>query len=213
MGRRVGRAAFAALPLVFLVACTDEPPAPPPDQNAAVIVPGKPGEPGTVVPSQDAAKHQQTPQPNDADVNYMTMMIPHHQQAIVMTDLVADHDAGPVVRAIAGRIAAAQGAEITVMTQWLTGYGKAPDAHAHHGDHAMPGMATPQQLDALRAARGPEFDRQFLALMITHHEGAVTMARQQLAQGVEPRAQEMAQDVITGQTAEIERMRAAQQPG
>ncbi|QFU92970.1 DUF305 domain-containing protein [Amycolatopsis sp. YIM 10] len=222
MTRTVTAAIAAGLACVMLAGCSNEP-VPPPQPSAGVLVPGKPGESATMVPPGEAGQHQQNVTLSEVDVNYVTNMIPHHRQAIVMTDLVAERASNELVRGVAGRIDAAQGAEIDQMSSWLTEHGKPvpPEdtgGHAGHGspgghDHAtMPGMATPEQLDALRAAKGTDFDRLFLELMIRHHEGALTMAEQQLAGGLNDRTQEMAQEVITGQTAEIERMRAVQLP-
>lgn len=186
--------------------CTaDEPPAAP-ASSAPVIVPGKPGEQaGTGTPGP-----VNRDQPNEADVEYMTMMIPHHQQAKVMTDLVPGKTANEQIRAIAGRISVAQDGEVVMMKTWLSDRGKPVpgEGHGGHHDHAlMPGMATDAQLAELRAASGVAFEKLFLDLMIAHHTGALTMAETQLGKGVEIKAQEMAQEVITGQTAEIERMK------
>ncbi|AXB47683.1 DUF305 domain-containing protein [Amycolatopsis albispora] len=229
MTRTVTAAVAAGLACALLAGCSNEP-VPPPEAaqpSVGVLVPGKPGESATAVPPGEAGGHQQEVTLSEVDVNYVTNMIPHHRQAIVMTDLVAERASNELVRGIASRIDAAQGAEIDQMTAWLTQHGKpvppeedptSHSGHAGHGghgghDHAtMPGMATPEQLDQLRAAKGTDFDRLFLDLMIRHHEGALTMAEQQLAGGLNDRAQEMAQEVITGQTAEIERMRAVQLP-
>ncbi|WP_181777203.1 DUF305 domain-containing protein [Amycolatopsis pittospori] len=194
----------------FLVSgCTgDETPAAP-GPSAPVIVPGKPGDQaGTVAPGP-----VQRDQPNEADVEYMTMMIPHHRQAKVMTDLVPGKTANEQIRAIAGRISVAQDGEVAMMRTWLTDRGKPVPGEGHEGhggahDHAlMPGMATEAQLADLRAASGVAFEKLFLDLMIAHHQGALTMAETQLGKGVEIKAQEMAQEVITGQSAEIERMK------
>jgi uncharacterized protein (DUF305 family) len=217
---RRGMAALvgAVATVVALGGCTGAPADEVADPSSAppVILPGGPGdEPRTAAPGLDGAE---PPAPNDTDVRYMSMMVPHHRQAIVMTDLVADRASSEQVRAVAARISAAQEAEIARMTEWLTSHGHPvpPDGSSHgHGQHggmgseqhSMPGMATPEQLADLRAATGAEFDRQFLTLMIAHHEGAVTMAQEELANGIEMRAQEMAQDVVAGQSAEIERMR------
>ncbi|MFF8831467.1 DUF305 domain-containing protein [Streptomyces sp. NPDC015131] len=85
------------------------------------------------------------------------------------------------------------------------GSGQGPGGGSGHG--SMPGMATAGQLERLRAARGPAFDELFLTLMITHHQGAVTMATEALSQGNNVLVEEMANDVIAQQTAEIVRMR------
>ncbi|MFC4000262.1 DUF305 domain-containing protein [Prauserella oleivorans] len=204
MGRRLA-AAVAAL-FCLAAGCTGEAPEPRRD-TTGVIVPGRPGEQATVVPGGEAGDYRRAGAPSEADVAYVRMMIPHHQQAITMTDLVADRASNAQVKAIAERIAATQQAEITLMRSWLADHGHS-HADGGHGGHArMPGMATPEQLEALRAAEGAEFDRQFLRLMITHHEGALTMAEDQLAHGVDPRAVAMAQDVVTGQTDEIGHLR------
>ncbi|TKG66884.1 DUF305 domain-containing protein [Prauserella endophytica] len=213
MGRRLV-AGVAAIFFLALAGCTAEEAPPEGEQGGSdVIVPGRPGEQASVVPGSEAAEHQKAVRPNDADRQYMINMIPHHQQAITMTDLAARHATSDQVKGIAGRIAASQEAEISVMESWLREFGHAGDQHGGHAEHGghdhalMPGMATQEQLDALRAARGAEFDRQFLQLMITHHQGALTMAEQQLGHGIEPRAIAMAQEIITGQTDEIEHMR------
>ncbi|WET81389.1 DUF305 domain-containing protein [Amycolatopsis sp. QT-25] len=200
----------ALLAAVFVVSgCTgDETPAQT-AQSAPVIVPGRPGEQaGTAAPGP-----VNRDQPNDADVEYMTMMVPHHRQAKVMTDLVPGKTANEQIRAIAGRISVAQDGEVAMMKTWLADRGKPVpgEGHAGHGgghEHAlMPGMATEAQLADLRAANGVAFEKLFLDLMIAHHQGALTMAETQLGKGVEIKAQEMAQEVVTGQTAEIERMK------
>ena len=209
------RSSMAALMIVLLAAGCSSPPAGPAAPEAPVVLPGRPGETGDIVRPDQVDPNRTRETPNSADIDYVTTMIPHHQQAIVLTDLVAAKTASEQVRAIAGRIAVTQGAEIKLMSDWLTKYGKpvpgaAQSGHAGHGatEHAaMPGMATPEQLNALRAANGNEFDKLFLSLMITHHQGALTMAERQLSGGVETKAQELAQDVITAQSAEVERMR------
>ncbi|PXY28378.1 DUF305 domain-containing protein [Prauserella muralis] len=205
MGTRLAAGVAALVVVVLAAGCVAEEP-PPAQDSPGVIVPGRPGEQASVVPPEKAGEHQQVTKPSEADVRYMTMMIPHHEQAITMTDLVPARARSERVKAIASRIAASQDAEIAAMTTWLEQHGHA--GHTAHQHGLMPGMATPEQLDALRAAKGAEFDRQFLRLMITHHEGALTMARDQLAHGLEPQAVAMAQEVLTGQVDEIEHMRA-----
>jgi len=210
------RTSMAALMIVALAAAgCSSPPAESPAPEAPVILPGRPGETGDVVRPDQVDPNRTKETPNSADVDYMTNMIPHHQQAAVMTRLVAEKAADEQVRAIAERISVSQEAEVKLMGTWLTKYGKPlpgnePSGHAGHGtaEHAsMPGMATAEQLNQLRAATGAEFEKMFLKLMIAHHQGALTMAEAQLSGGVETKAQELAQDVITGQSAEIERMR------
>lgn len=177
----------------------------------SVIVPGKPGEPNRTLSPEEAQRLVAEDEPNDADFAYVEMMIVHHQQAIEMTTLAAKHADDEQVRGIADRIADAQGPEITMMNTWLTDNGRKPvdtsDEHSGHGDHgAMPGMASAEEMKELADARGAQFDRLFLKLMITHHEGALDMARDVQVKGSQIRVQEMANDVIATQAAEIEKM-------
>lgn len=150
------------------------------EPTAPVVLPGKPGDPGTIVPGGQAKKFET--KPNQADIDYVTMMIPHHEQAKIMTDLVAAKSSDEQVRSLAGRIEVSQDGEVTLMKDWLKNAGQ-PVPGAGHEHATMPGIATPAQLDALRAATGKDFERMFLALMIAHHQGALTMADGQLANG------------------------------
>ncbi|MER6961661.1 DUF305 domain-containing protein [Streptomyces sp. NPDC000618] len=173
----------------------------------SVIAPGKPGEANRTLSAQDAAEQRADDNtPNSADVSYAQMMIEHHTQALEMTELVPDRAESGDVERLALRISAAQGPEIEAMKGWLTTHGKKTTSDEH--THAlMPGMATEAQLTKLRAARGKAFDALFLTLMITHHEGALTMATDVKAQGNNVQVEEMADDVIAQQTSEITRMR------
>lgn len=177
------------------------------DGKPAVIAPGRPGEAAETLSAQEAAKAGDDDSPNAADRAYVAMMIEHHQQALVMTDLAPDRARSAKVRRIAERIAAAQGPEIDAMRGWQqTSGGGAAEKHHHGGTADMPGMATPKQLDALRAAEGAGFDALFLKLMIAHHRGAVSMATDVLGRGNNVRVEEMANDVIAQQSSEIRRM-------
>ncbi|MFC9238362.1 DUF305 domain-containing protein [Streptomyces decoyicus] len=175
-----------------------------------VVAPGKPGEPAKSLTVDEARKARGDDSPNSADFGYVQMMIPHHRQALVMTRLAKRYAHAEQVGRVAERIAAAQGPEIGAMEGWLSGFGGSPakDGHHHHGE--MPGMATAAQLAQLRAARGEKFDALFLKLMIAHHQGAVSMATDLLSEGRNTLAQEMANDVIAQQSAEIGRMRRMQ---
>jgi uncharacterized protein (DUF305 family) len=153
-----------------------------------------------------------------ADVDFMTGMIGHHAQAIVMSRMAPTHEASPSIRILAERIINAQVDEIALMQMWLRDRGRVPpdpldtaQAHAgHHGSHAMmPGMLTEEQLAQLDAARGKEFDKLFLRFMIMHHQGAVTMVKDLLA--VPGAAQDettfkLASDINADQQTEIARM-------
>lgn len=173
----------------------------------SVIAPGRPGEAAETLSAADAARQRaEDDSPNAADFAYARMMIEHHSQALEMTGLAPEHAASGQVKGIAARIAAGQGPEITTMKGWLATHDGERRA-AQHQHEAMPGMATEAQLKTLRAARGKDFDELFLKLMITHHDGAITMATEVKAQGNNLQIEEMADDVIAQQTSEISRMR------
>jgi uncharacterized protein (DUF305 family) len=145
----------------------------------------------------------------------MQDMIPHHRQAMEMAELVADRTNRPEIIDVAGRITVSQRDEIEFMRQWLRSRGERvpiPTAYdAMHTEHKMAGMATPRQLEELAKSEGTEFDRMFLRLMITHHEGAVTMVEELLEQpgsAYDPVLFEFTTDVTNDQSAEIERMNA-----
>lgn len=198
----------ALAPLLLLAAllagCTGTPA----DAGPQVIVPGAPGEQAQVLPGQEAAERAR-PQPvSPADVVFVEGMIVHHRQAVEMAGLAPDRAADPRVRAFAERIAIAQEVEITAYENWLAERaGELGDGHGGgHGAAPHPGMATPEQIAALGATSGAEFDRAFLELMVAHHEGALAMAEQQRLGGTDVLAQQMADDVTVEQTAEIQRM-------
>lgn len=173
----------------------------------SVLVPGKPGEANHTLSAQDAQEQRADDDtPNSADVSYARMMIEHHSQALELTELAPERAESAKLKALAERISAAQGPEIDAMRAWLKEHGQSGKSGAH--EHAsMPGMATEAQLTKVRAAKGTAFDQLFLTLMITHHEGAITMATDVKGQGNNIRIEEMADDVVAQQTSEINRMR------
>jgi uncharacterized protein (DUF305 family) len=145
----------------------------------------------------------------EADVHFMQGMIAHHAQAIYMSRLAASRGANPRLLRFATKIDQSQLAEIRLMQEWLRSNNQVAPDTASWRTMQMPGMLTPQQLDRLNSARGVEFDRQFLILMIQHHQGALKMVADLLAS---PRAAQdidvsvFANDVFTVQTAEIDLM-------
>ncbi|WP_280423519.1 DUF305 domain-containing protein [Nocardia carnea] len=148
---------------------------------------------------------------NEADIRFAQEMIPHHRQAVEMAALVPSHSTDSRVIDLAARIQQAQDPEITAMTGWLQAWGAAvPEGTGHSGGHhgGMPGMMTDEQMAELEAAQGPEFDRMWLTMMIDHHEGAVQMAQTELAEGSDPQARTMAQQIVDAQQAEIQQMQA-----
>jgi uncharacterized protein (DUF305 family) len=169
---------------------------------------------------------------SQADVEFVTGMIGHHAQALIMSDLAPKNGASPQVQVLAARIINAQKDEIALMQRWLRDRGQPvpdvkidglqltvemPEAGGHdmhadagHGDHAMmPGMLTQAELEELAAARGAEFDRLFLTGMIKHHGGAVTMVHELFetdGAGQDEAVFKLASDVQVDQTTEIARM-------
>jgi uncharacterized protein (DUF305 family) len=199
-----------AFALGLLAACTST--EPPPSNPGPVIVPGKPGEEASTIPPGEATgMATPEPEPNDADVTFIKNMIVHHQSALWMSELAPDRASSKNVKELASRIHDVQGLEIDAMNRWLSQHSVPtvnPTAPDHGGGHSsMPGMPTQDQLQQLENARGEAFDTLFLQLMIAHHEGAITMAKEVATTGVDVRVQEIAGDVVVEQTDEIQRMR------
>jgi uncharacterized protein (DUF305 family) len=151
---------------------------------------------------------------NDADVTFAQQMIPHHQQAIDMADLAESRAESQEVKDLAADIQAAQGPEIRTMTDWLESWGEdVPDegtSGMDHGDMSsdnMGGMMTEDDMAALEATSGAEFDQMFLTMMIEHHEGAIEMATTEQSEGEFPEAVDMAEEIQTTQAEEIQTMR------
>jgi uncharacterized protein (DUF305 family) len=154
-----------------------------------------------------------------ADVDFMSHMIGHHAQALVMAGWAPSHDSSPQVQTLAGRIINGQQDEIATMQRWLRDRGKpVPDATPgamkmkmggmEHG-MLMPGMLTQEQMKDLDQARGPGFDRKFLTYMIQHHRGAVSMVQDLFATNGAAQDEtvfKFANDVSVDQTTEINRM-------
>ena len=181
-------------------------------QDVPIIQPGAPGDSVRELSAEEAIKIADTSYSPD-DVKFMQDMIPHHNQAVQMAALVADRTNWPELLDVAGRIDASQVDEIEFMQQWLGERGEpVPDPTAHgamHTSHEMAGMASPKDMGRLAQLEGTAFDRLFLELMITHHEGAVTMVEELLEQpgsAYDPVLFEFANDVTNEQSAEIERM-------
>jgi uncharacterized protein (DUF305 family) len=193
---------------------------------APIVQPGAPGQnskilpPGTVIP---------VPGPTEADTKFMQGMIHHHAQAVEMTALMPARTKNKALLAFGKRISISQTDEINYMKQWLDDRGQAVpiehDQMAHMGhmpgmDHSghmdmssmpmMPGMLTPEQMNALAKASGPAFDHLFLTGMIQHHNGALIMVQQLFetpGAGQDSQLFDFATDVENTQTAEINIMK------
>jgi uncharacterized protein (DUF305 family) len=147
---------------------------------------------------------------DDDDVMFAQMMIPHHEQAIEMSDIALDPAVGAsdMVRALAERIKGAQDPEIDQMKSLLSAWGQSMTMDSDM-DHStmMTGMLTLDELATLSQLRGSEFDAAWLEAMIAHHEGAIQMAEDALEKGSNSDVRALCEAIIAGQQAEIEEMR------
>ena len=147
-----------------------------------VVQPGAPGKPSKTLPPSTPAT---LPPRSQADVQFMQGMIMHHAQAVEMTALIASHTENKELRSLGARISSSQSDEIKLMKRWLAARGERMSLDmpgmdmSRHLSHQqlMPGMLTPEQMEALRKARDAEFDHLFLTGMIQHHDGALTMVK------------------------------------
>ncbi len=174
-----------------------------------IIQPSAPGHASRELSAEQAIEIANTSH-TPSDAQFMRDMIPHHLQAVAMSQLAPSRTNSPEILEIAGRIKAAQSDEISFMEQWLTSRGEASNpSPSDHEHHTMQGMATLEQIKSLTDASATEFDRQFLTLMITHHEGALRMVDKLLGQpgaGYDPTLFEFTTDVTNDQSKEIEIM-------
>lgn len=147
---------------------------------------------------------------NQDDVMFAQMMIPHHQQAVELAGLVPDRSTDPALRKLATTISGEQQPEIDFMKSMLTQWGVDPGHMAHGSGHdgmAMAGMVDPETMVRLEALKGAEFDTLWLQSMITHHEGAIEMAKVEVDAGANPEMTALARSIITAQQAEIDQMK------
>ena len=212
---RAGGLAATLLTAATLGACSSA-------THAAAPAPSEPASATTQGPaaaiakaSADSARYPYTA----ADVHFMSAMIGHHAQAIVMSGWAATHGADPAVQRLADRIINAQQDEIRTMQSWLRDR-RQPVPEAKPGpmkmvmggmehEMLMPGMLTDDQMKQLDAARGKEFDRLFLRFMIQHHRGAVSMVKDLFASygaAQDETVFKFASDVQVDQSTEIARM-------
>jgi uncharacterized protein (DUF305 family) len=216
-GARGARIAVVALPLIS--ACSgagrQDPAVPQPPPSSAASADSIDYD-AIYRARQDSARMRFT----EADAEFVAGMIAHHAQALVMSEMAPTHGASPAIRTLTARIINAQRDEIAIMQRWLRLRDQpVPQIHiegtvltihgSEHAGHMMPGMLTPEQIDALDAARGEAFDRLFLEYMIQHHQGAVTMVLDLLK--VDGALQDeavfkLASDIQVDQTTEIARM-------
>jgi len=147
-----------------------------------------------------------------ADVMFTQSMVPHHQQAVEMADLALARASSADVKALATKIKAAQDPEIAVMNEWLGEWGTPTGSAGMSGmDHGSDGMMSEADMTKLSAASGVEFDRMWLTMMVAHHQGALTMAKEVLATTKNPQVRTLAQSIVDGQTKEIATMNGLMQ--
>ena len=200
------RCIAVALGVVLLASCSSEPE----DEEPPVVQLASPGQTNRVL-TEEEASNLDAPEYTDADLTFVQSMIPHHAQALEMTELVEERTSRADIPLLAERIEISQRDEIALLERWLTDRGqRIPDAHSHHeGMGLMPGMLTDEQLAQLENATGAEFDQLFLQSMIYHHEGAVVMVNDLLTGGEggqEPEVFQLAQHIDSDQQIEIARM-------
>lgn len=194
-----------------------------PTQAPVIVQPGAPGKPTTVLPPSTRAM---LPPRSEKDIEFMQGMIMHHAQAVEMTALIESRSENKKLRLLGSRISQSQSDEMNFMKRWLETRGApitAPmpampgmnmpgmDMSGHQHQMLMPGMLTAAQMEALRKAKGPEFDRLFLVGMIQHHTGALTMVKELFdttGAGQDAQLFNFATDVDSGQRAEIRIMQA-----
>jgi uncharacterized protein (DUF305 family) len=179
-----------------------------------VVQPGAPGQPTRTLPPETRAT---LPPRSPKDVEFMQGMIMHHAQAVEMTALIESHTENRELRLLGARISQSQSDEMKFMKRWLEARGEpvsppmpgmdmpGHDMSSHH-HMLMPGMLTPKQMDALRKAKGAEFDKLFLTGMIQHHNGALIMVKDLFdtaGAGQDAELFNFATDVDSGQRAEI----------
>lgn len=174
-----------------------------------IVRPGAPGESTKVLPADTRAK---LPAVSPKDVEFMQGMIMHHGQAVDMTAMIESRTQNKDLRLLGVRISKSQADEIAFMKRWLTLRGEKDEMdHSIHGGHSMlmPGMLTPREMEALKNAKGAEFDYLFLTGMIKHHKGALVMVDDLFGTagaGQDAELFNFATDVDSGQRAEIKSM-------
>lgn len=152
---------------------------------------------------------------NEADVTFVRGMIPHHEQAIEMSEMVIANGGDPSVIALAEQINAAQGPEIDQMNTWLDDWGVEPSSmsgmdhmNGMNGMNGMHGMMSGEEMDMMSVTTGADLDRMFLEMMIRHHQGAIQMAEVALDHGSNADVLALAQAIIDDQQAEIDQMQS-----
>ncbi|WP_458247294.1 DUF305 domain-containing protein [Streptomyces sp. MAI_2237] len=201
--RRVAAASVVAAGALLLSACGGNG-----DDTA-----GMPGmNHGSGTPSStaaaDAGKTPSAGDFNDADVTFAQMMIPHHEQALEMARFADGRAADSEVKSLAGKIEKAQNPEITAMKGWLRSWGRPVAMGDMPGMDMGEGMMSDRNMKALKAMKGAAFDKMFAQMMIGHHKGAITMAKEEQKNGKNPDAVKTAGNIATSQSVEVEQLQS-----
>ncbi|NJC22673.1 uncharacterized protein (DUF305 family) [Arthrobacter pigmenti] len=204
MKRYLSRPALSIAAVITLAACGADAETAAPVGDPTASTPA--ATTTTAEPSTDVSEEH-----NDADVMFAQMMIPHHQQAVEMSEIIlAKENINPEVTELATQIKDAQGPEIETMTGWLEAWGEPVGGMESHDmgsmGGGMDGMMSEDQMAGLEAAEGEEAARMFLEFMTEHHNGAVDMAQEEIDDGENPEAIALAETIVETQQAEIQEM-------
>lgn len=147
---------------------------------------------------------------NDADVTFAQMMIPHHEQALEMAQLADGRASDAEIKDIAAKIEKAQDPEIKTMTGWLESWNKPTAMESMPGmDHGSgDGMMSDADMEHFKGMKGTEFDKMFAEMMIEHHNGAISMAKDEQKNGKNADAVKMAGDIVKGQSSEVMQLKS-----
>lgn len=173
----------------------------------------------SATPTRSADENRAAGTFNDADVMFAQMMIPHHEQALEMAELADGRAADTEIKSLVTDIEKAQGPEIQTLKSWLKSWGKRASTEKDmpgmdhgssdmgHGGSGMSGMMSEEDMQKLEAAKGTAFDRMFAQMMIEHHQGAITMAKDEQKNGRNATAKKLAADVVESQSAEVQKFK------
>lgn len=196
--RRSVAASVLALSLAGIVGCAPGASAPQATGPVSPPAASAPADPGSAV----------SPEHNAADVQFVKMMVPHHQQALRMAEIVLPKPGlDPQVRQMTEKIQREQGPEIATMQSWLATWNAGP-AMSLEQAQGMKGLLSPDDLAELERADGTTAATLFLQQMIEHHEGAVSMSRPEIEGGANPQAQQLAQSIVQSQQQQIQQMQS-----
>lgn len=205
--RRAGLAAVATTAALVLAACGSD--------SMSGMDHGSSTASATTTSSASTSTSIAADGHNASDVEFATQMISHHRQAVDMADLAATRAQSAEVKTLAAKIKGAQGPEISTMSEWLSSWGeKVPmemkddmqGMPMSSGMDDMPGLMSSEEMAKLKKTSGAAFDTMFLTMMVTHHQGAITMAQAEKSKGAYGPAKSLADSVITDQSAEIKQM-------